>query len=643
MSLFSVLKRARAGALQRRVGALQRRCLAGKSGDSTVELDPCTIEHYFEEAAVINDECGVVDGLVGPLHLRPSLRVPGGIRGIGIAHDPLYNKGTGFDHGERDRLGLRGLLPPRALTMEQQMYKTMASLRVKSSDLEKHMFLSDLHDRNETLFHRVLVRHTEEIAPLIYTPTVGEACLKFGSTFRRPRGMYFSLDDVGHMKAMVHNWPGKDVRVVVVTDGGRILGLGDLGASGMGIPIGKLALYCAAGGIAPHRVMPVVLDVGTDNQKLLDDPFYLGLKRRRLTGAAYDQVVHEFMEAVYERWPKVLVQFEDFSSNVALPILQRYKDHRLCFNDDVQGTGATVSSGVLSCMRLQGGTVTDVLEQRILVCGAGSAGLGVAAALRDTMVAASGGKLTCEEATRKFWIIDEQGLLSKDGMSPEAWANLTPDQQAFAFAFEGPGLKRGTSLLNIIKTAKPTILLGLTTVGGLFNEEIVKAFAAGCEKRPIIMPLSNPTSRAECSAEQAYAWTNGNAIFASGSPFAAVQLGGKTLFPSQCNNMFIFPGVGLGASLAEATKVSDQMLYAASVACAEAVDDDEIARGQVFPSVRRIRTVSMAVACAVIRTAISESLVRNKDLLEPNLDLEAYVAKKMYFPVYVPLYQSPYE
>ena len=325
---------------------------------------------YQKEKAVESDSCAIVDkGTVGPYRLRRPLKIPLSHRGMEVIQDPLYNKGTAFEPAERDRLGLRGLLPPKVSSMDEQCARIMLRLRSFEDDIQKHMYLSELHDRNETLFHRVVVRHIGELAPLIYTPTVGQACLEFGHMFKRPRGMYFSADDVGQMNAMVQNWPMKDVRVVVVTDGSRILGLGDLGANGMGIPIGKLALYCAAGGIAPHRVLPVVVDVGTNNVELREDPLYLGLKRPRLTGAAYYEVVDEFVTAVLHRWPKTLIQFEDFESSVAQPLLDRYRDKILCFNDDIQGTGATVLAGVLACLRQTGKTAQDLKDQRIVLCG----------------------------------------------------------------------------------------------------------------------------------------------------------------------------------------------------------------------------------------------------------------------------------
>ena len=447
--------------------------------------------------------------------------------------------------------------------------------------------------------------------------------------------MYFSAHDVGHMQSMVWNWPQSDVRVIVVTDGSRILGLGDLGVNGMGIPIGKLALYCAAGGIAPHRVMPVQIDVGTDNAALRDDPFYLGLKTPRLQGEEYYGVLAEFMHAVKARWPKVLIQFEDFSSDKALNLLDKYRGSHLCFNDDIQGTGATCLAGAMACLRQRGLPVAALAEQRVVIAGAGSAGAGVAAALRDGMVAESRGALTPEQAARNFWMLDKDGLLARGGADE---AGFTPEQLEYARPAGGGELARGASLLDVVRAVKPTMLLGLSTVRGLFDEPVIRALGEGCE-HPVVMPLSNPTRNAECTAEEAYTWTDGRAIVASGSPFAPVELRGKTYIPSQCNNMFIFPGVGLGASLCGSKVVTDGMLHAASVACAEAVDADEMARGQVFPSVGRIRGVSQKVAVAVIEAAVREGLANRASFDD---DLHEWVNQRMYYPAYVPITHSPY-
>jgi len=407
--------------------------------------------------------------------------------------------------------------------MKVEIDRILQALRSEESDIRKNIILEDLHDRNETMYHRVLVDHMEEMAPLIYTPTVGQACKEYGMRFRRPRGMYFTEEDRGHMAAMVYNWPNKDVHVICVTDGSRILGLGDLGANGMGIPIGKLSLYCAAGGIAPHRVLPVVIDAGTDNEELLRDDFYLGVQKKRLRGADYFQLVDEFMQAVRHRWPNVLVQFEDFSSDKAQILLNHYRGDHLCFNDDIQGTGATTLAGVLGALRAKGEVVNDLGKQRIVIAGAGSAGIGVAQVLQQAMIEQG---RTPEEAKDCFFVVDATGLLGV-----EQDASLSPEQRAFTREVDG-----GMALDEVIKKYKPTMLLGMTGVGGLFKEGIIREMAKHCE-RPVIFPLSNPTIKAECTAKQAFEWTDGKCIFASGSPFNPVTMdGGKVFYPTQCNN-----------------------------------------------------------------------------------------------------------
>jgi len=438
--------------------------------------------------------------------------------------------------------------------------------------------------------------------------------------------MYFTEEDRGQMAAMIYNWPLPDVHVVVVTDGSRILGLGDLGAQGMGIPIGKLSLYCAAGGIAPHRVLPVVLDVGTDNEELLNDPFYIGMPKKRLHGKEYYHLVDEFMQAVRHRWPNVLVQFEDFSSDKAQNLLDKYRDTHLCFNDDIQGTGATTLSGVLGALRAKGADVNSLGEQRIVVAGAGSAGIGVAQVLMQAMMEQG---RTEEEAKKAFFIVDQDGLLGKDRSD-----TLSREQAAFARDEDG-----GLSLLDVVKKHKPTILLGMTTVGGLFSEEIITEMASSCE-RPIIFPLSNPTTNAECTAEQAFEWTDGKCIFAAGSPFDPVTMeDGRVFYPTQCNNMYVFPGIGLGATVCGAKTVSDRMLYVAAEALANFVTEEELAQGKVFPHISNIREVSHRVAVAVVREAAREGQATK--LKEKDMDnLEDYVAKKMYDPLYVPLIEK---
>jgi len=553
------------------------------------------------------------------------LQVP--VRGSDILNSPLFNKGTAFKSGERDRLRVRGLLPPKRINMGIQKRRILKALREEESPIRKNIILEDLHDRNETLYHRVLVDHIEEMAPLIYTPTVGQACKEFGMRYRRPRGMYFTEEDRGHMASMVYNWKEKDVHVICVTDGSRILGLGDLGSNGMGIPIGKLSLYCAAGGIAPHRVLPIVIDAGTDNEELLEDEFYLGVQKKRLSGSDYYQLVDEFMQAVRHRWPNVLVQFEDFSSDKAQTLLNHYRNTHLCFNDDIQGTGATTLAGVLGSLRSKGDDLTTLGDQRIVIAGAGSAGIGVAQVLMQAMIEQG---RSPEEARNCFYVVDANGLLGEGQEN----TTLSREQKLFKRNTDG-----GLPLAEVIKKCKPTMLLGMTGVGGLFTEDIVREMGKHCD-RPVIFPLSNPTIKAECTAEQAFQWTDGRCIFASGSPFDPVTMNdGKVYYPTQCNNMYIFPGLGLGATLAGAKTVSDKMLFVAAEALANHVSDEELADGKVFPHISKIRDVSRNVAVAVIKQAMEEGQVTK--MMDKNInDLNEYVHKKMYDPVYVPLVEK---
>jgi malate dehydrogenase (oxaloacetate-decarboxylating)(NADP+) len=603
-------------AVVRRTTGLARRTVVSRTSPALAGVDKPDIDFVS------------VDGMERkysktPYHLRKAIRVKA--TGKSLLSSPAFNKGASFSLGERDRLQLRGLLPPRKVTMKQQVERTEQQLAQEDSMIRKNRYMRDLLDTNETLFHRVLLDNIKELAPVIYTPTVGQACLEFGESFRRPRGMYFNHNDVGDMGAMMYHWPSKDVHVAVVTDGSRILGLGDLGTNGMGIPIGKLALYCAAGGIAPHRVLPVMFDVGTNNEELLESESYLGLQHRRIDGDQYYEMMDEFVQALFHRFPNVFLQFEDFSSDKALTILDRYRDRYLCFNDDVQGTGAISVAGLMGALKLQGKSASDLKDQRIIIAGAGSAGIGVATALSDAMVLQG---LTKEEACARFWVCDVNGVL-------DAAADLDPQQQPFGRSDDTVGM----NLEQCADAVKPTVLLGLSAVGGLFSETLVRTMAGSAE-HPIIFPLSNPTANAECSNHQALEWTNGKAIFASGSPFEPVDMFGKSFVPSQCNNMYIFPGLGLGACLSKAKRVSDGMIYASSLAVADSVSEEERRQGMVFPDIERIREVSHRVACYVIRAAVEEGLDRATFARTMGEDeLSEYVSSKMYDPVYVPLAQ----
>eukprot|EP01138_Halocafeteria_seosinensis_P008287 gb/GECG01008468.1/.p1 GENE.gb/GECG01008468.1/~~gb/GECG01008468.1/.p1 ORF type:complete len:638 (+),score=60.72 gb/GECG01008468.1/:1-1914(+) len=566
--------------------------------------------------------------------------------GIGVVHDPLTNKGTGFPMPERDRLGIRGLVPPRTLSLATQCEKILHTFDKMEDDISKSVYLSSLQDRNETLFYRVLIDNIEKLAPYVYTPTVGKVCEVYGSTiFRRPRGMYFSSLDKNQMAAMVHNWPNDDVQVVVITDGSRILGLGDLGANGMGIPIGKLALYVATGGIDPAKVLPVMLDCGTNNSDLLADPYYLGVQHQRLRGKAYFSLLHECLSAIHSRWPKALIQFEDFSTDTAQAILDKYRHSMLCFNDDIQGTGSVTSAGILTALRIQARKQfgdenrARLSEQRIVVAGAGSAGLGVSQALVRMMEEEGTSEL---EASNSFWVVDADGVLGSSRLKEdtESGQSLLTNQQRYFSRTDEEG---NESLIEVVRRVKPTILLGLTGVKGIFTKDVVTEMAKHCDA-PIIFPLSNPTSKAECTASQAYEWTSGRAVFASGSPFAPVQIGDQTYHPSQCNNMFIFPGIGLGANVVHATQVTNDMFNAASLALSNAVTQEEIDCGMVFPSIARIRDVTQTVATAVAEAALTEGVAdycpRGGADQSTFADLRKWVGDQMFDPVYRPLISS---
>ena len=550
--------------------------------------------------------------------------------GKDILHDPLWNKGTGFTTVERDMLGLRGLIPPAVRTIEEQLARVKAHLKNEPSDEHRNLYLQDLANRNETLYFRTLVDDIESMAPLVYTPTVGLVCQQFGNQFRRCRGMYITEDDRGYMSTIMHNWDHDDVHVIVVTDGSRILGLGDLGVNGMGIPIGKLALYCAAGGIAPHRVLPVCIDVGTNNQSLLNDPRYLGRKHLRTSGAAYYDILDEFMHAVYARWPNVIVQFEDFETSKAVPLLDRYRKRYRMFNDDIQGTGSVTLSCLMAATRTAG--IESLRDIRVVCAGAGSAGLGVCEQIMEGMIASG---LPKEKAKERFALLTQHGALGvANGRlgDPNHAAGISEHQAPWIHS----QLSDGASLLETIRQVKPHILLGLTTSPGVFTKEILQEMAK-LNHRPIIMPMSNPTSKAECTAEEAYRHTEGRAIVATGSPFAPVTLNGKVYTPSQCNNMYIFPGIGLASSVSGVTEITDRMLYLAAEACTNSMTKEEIAEGRTFPHINRIREVSKNVAIAIIEEGLRMGLCTKIKRTGNELDLYKLVSAKMYYPNYVPL------
>ncbi len=533
-------------------------------------------------------------------------------QGVKILHDPIRNKGTAFTEAERDALNLRGLLPPRVHSMAEQELRVLHNIREKATDLDRYLYLIALQDRNENLFYRVVMNHLEEMMPILYTPTVGQACMAFRHLYRKPRGFYVSLNDKGNVAKLLNNWPHKDARIIVVTDGERILGLGDLGADGMGIPIGKLALYTACAGIHPTHCLPVMLDVGTDNERLLNDPLYNGLERRRARGKLYDELVDEFITAASKVFPGVLIQLEDFGNTNAFRFLEKYRDRACVFDDDIQGTGAVAVAGLIASMRITGSRLS---EQKLLFLGAGEAGIGIA----DVFVAALVEEgMSPDDARAKCWFVDSKGLVCK---SRDKLA-----EHKLPYAHDYPGC---TDLITAVHALKPTAILGLSGQPNTFTQEVIEAMAS-YNDRPIIFALSNPTSKAECTAEEAYGYSDGRAIFASGSPFDPVTIGNKTFVPGQGNNAYIFPGVGLGVIASGARRVPDEMFLAAAQSLASQVTDADLERGRVYPSLTRIREVSSLIARDVAQIAFDNKLT---DMEEPE-DLLAFIHEHMYQPVY---------
>jgi malate dehydrogenase (oxaloacetate-decarboxylating)(NADP+) len=535
--------------------------------------------------------------------------LPAGSR---LLDNTLLNKGTAFNDHERDALGLRGLLPPRVFTMEEQVQRTLTNLRRKSSDLEKYIYLSTLQVRNEVLFYRVVLDNLEEMMPIIYTPTVGQACTEYGTIYGEPRGLFLSIKDKGRVESVLRNWPHRNARLIVVTDGERILGLGDLGAMGMGIPIGKLALYTACAGLHPYYTLPITIDVGCEREELYNDPFYLGLRQKRVRGAEYDELIEEFVNAVQSVFPGALIQFEDFGNSTAFGILDKYRDKVLCFNDDIQGTASVALAGILGSLRVTGKKLT---EQRVLFFGAGEAGTGIG----ELFVAAARQEgLSEAEARALCWYVDSKGLVVKSR------TGLPHHKQVFAHEHAPIG-----DFASAVEALRPTAIIGVAGAGRCFTQPIVEMMAKFNE-HPIIFALSNPTSKAECTAEDAYAWTSGRAIFASGSPFAPVTLNGKTFVPGQGNNVYIFPGVGLGALVFGATRVIDEMFLVAARIVANEVTDADLAKGSVYPSLTRIREVSTKIAVAVGEIVYKDGLTT----LPRPADMEAYVKERVFEPDY---------
>ncbi|MCL1077318.1 NAD-dependent malic enzyme [Parashewanella spongiae] len=519
--------------------------------------------------------------------------------GPAILEAPLINKGTAFTEEERIFFNLEGLVPYAIETIEEQVSRAYEQYKRFDNDLNKHIYLRNIQDTNETLFYRLVQNHITEMMPIIYTPTVGLACERFSKNYRRNRGLFISYPSKERIRDILNNSTRRKVKVIVVTDGERILGLGDQGIGGMGIPIGKLSLYTSCGGISPAHTLPITLDVGTDNPHLLEDPMYMGWRHPRIGGDEYADFVQAFMEAVAERWPDALIQFEDFAQKNAMPLLERYKDKYCCFNDDIQGTAAVTVGSLLAACTAAG---TKLSEQRITFLGAGSAGCGIAEAIVAQMVSEG---ISDAEARGRVFMVDRWGLVLDNMPTLLPFQQKLAQKASLASSWEGVG--ENISLLDVVTNAKPTVLIGVSGAPGLFTEKVIKTMHANCE-RPIVFPLSNPTSRVEATPKDVLHWTNGQALVATGSPFKPVVIDDKVYEIAQCNNSYIFPGIGLGVIAAKAKRVSDGMLMASSRALAECSPLAINGKGQLLPSLEDIHEVSKKIAFAVGKVAIEEGL-----------------------------------
>jgi len=547
------------------------------------------------------------------------------LRGQLLLDNPLSNKGSAFSIDERRELGLIGLLPAHFSTIEEQLTRTYENYQRKQSDLGRYVFLTALQDRNETLFYRLLEEHITEMMPIVYTPTVGEGCRQYSHVFRRPRGLYISYPDRNEIPSLLANAPAERVEVIVVTDGERILGLGDLGVGGMGIPVGKLSLYTLCAGIHPSTTLPILLDVGTDNRDLLDDPLYLGWRHERVRGQEYNEFIDLFVDAIRQKFPRVLLQWEDFAKQNAAPLLKRYRDRLCTFNDDIQGTGAVTVAGLLAAMKL---TRTTLGKQRIVILGAGSSAIGICDQIMATMLHAGYSE---DEAKQSLWLVDSKGLVHKERYQLEASKRkyAQPIERIAKWQLSDPS---NLTLSEVVKNVHPTVLIGTSAQPGAFSEDIIREMAAHVE-RPVVFPISNPTSKSEATPADLLEWTDGRALVATGSPFPPVNRAGRSIRIGQCNNAFIFPGLGLGVIASGAQRVTDGMFVVAARVlseCSPAMNDPD---APLYPPLECVREISRKVALAVGVEAQRVGVARPTCFEE----LEHHVTNKMWNPRYVPL------
>ncbi len=534
------------------------------------------------------------------------------VTGAALLRNPQLNKGSAFPLAERRALGIEGLLPPVADTLPLQIARVHTQLAMLDNDLQRYLFLSDLQSRNEVLYYAVLMSDPATFMPLVYTPTVGEACQKFDHIFRASRGIYLPISAKGRLKELLSNWPQPDIRFIVVTDGERILGLGDLGIGGMGIPVGKLALYTACAGVPPQMCLPITLDVGTNNHELLEDPLYLGLRQNRVRGADYDAFIDEFVQAVQELFPKSCLQWEDFANINAVPILARYRDRICTYNDDIQGTAAVALAGILGALRITGQKLAD---QRFLFLGGGSAGTGIAELISEAMALEG---ISIDAARSRNWLFDVNGLMV------QSRTDIADFQKPFAHDHDPV-----STFAAAVEAVKPTAIIGVSAVPKLFNQQVIEAMAR-INERPIVFPYSNPTSRSECTAEEAYKWSGGRAVFASGSPFPPVQFNGKTIVPGQGNNVYIFPAMGMAVLATQAKRVTQEMFMVAARAVAEQVTDANLATGLIYPPTSNIFEASLNTAARIATHVFDHDLAG----IPRPADIGAHIRAMAYKPVY---------